>query len=115
MICDFCNSIFSEIDRDIMETALFDNWKYLHCNKQRLFEKKQKQQEEEKEFIELKIELLKLQSNQPERSKREDSFDVRCMESESKGYFVTAQIAGTSDWIEMRCSEHCSNAVREVQ
>ena len=52
---------------------------------------------------------------QPERSKREDSSLVRCMESESEGYFVSAQVSGTNEWIGMRCSEHDGNIVREVQ
>lgn len=90
MICEYCNSEFNQIDIDILESAAMSNWKYYHCNEQRLEEKKQRKQQEEKELIELKIELLRLQNNQPERSKREDS--QKC---------------------EMRCSEHCGNIVRD--
>lgn len=59
--------------------------------------------------------LIKLLNNQPDQNKEEDSYQVRCLETESNAYFSVAQVSGTNDWIKMRCSEHCGNTVREVQ
>jgi len=72
---------------------------------------------------------LILNSNQPERSKREDSCDCNKLFDQLKEYIdwieTTASQGECGPYIwdadkilqklEMRCSEHCGNTVREAQ